>query len=199
MTRPASSRTMAANGLALPWAVGGNFKFHLNSALIAFSPFTRHDVLRKTAIFFNDSHPHTTVQCLGWLDGELLAAEIPAAVPRQRRRCPRHRLLRHHRGRLQPNKVISGDEMPTLDYDLDRILPPKTEHEAAIADFTHRLLRAGLVGIDRYVGMAGTAHALGSMVTGHDPVRSVVDPLGGCTAWRASTSPTAACSPAPAG
>ena len=26
--------------------------------------------------------------------------------------------------------------------------------------------------------MAGTAHALGSMVTGHDPVRSVVDPLG---------------------
>ena len=87
MTRPASSRTMAANGLALPCAqaVGGNFKFHLNSALIAFSPFTRHDVLRKTAIFFNDSHPHTTVQCLGWLDGELLAPRSrppsPASSP----------------------------------------------------------------------------------------------------------------------
>jgi hypothetical protein len=40
---------------------------------VAFSPFVHHDVLRKTAIFFNDEFPHTTVQCLGWLDGEIMA------------------------------------------------------------------------------------------------------------------------------
>ncbi|MFV9616909.1 MAG: FAD-dependent oxidoreductase, partial [Gammaproteobacteria bacterium] len=55
----------------LPFAslVGANFKLHLNSARLAFSPFKNHDVLRKTAIFFNQSFPHSTVQCLGWLDG----------------------------------------------------------------------------------------------------------------------------------
>jgi choline dehydrogenase-like flavoprotein len=176
---------MAANGFDLTCAkaVGGNFKFHLNSALIAFSPLIRHDVLRKTAIFFNDGHPHTTVQCLGWLDGDLLATEIPAAVPRFLANAAGARAIGFfvttEDGSSPANKVISGDgELPTLDYDLDRIPSARMEHEAAIADFTHRLLRAGLVGVDRHVGLAGTAHALGSMVTGHDPVRSVVDPLG---------------------
>ena len=61
---------------------GANFKLHINSALLAFSPFSHHDVLRKTAIFLNDAHPHTTVQCLGWLDGDLLATQLPAAVPK---------------------------------------------------------------------------------------------------------------------
>jgi choline dehydrogenase-like flavoprotein len=39
-------------------------------------------------------------------------------------------------------------------------------------------LRAGLPGVDRYLGLAGSAHALGSMVTGTDPQASVVDPDG---------------------
>lgn len=38
--------------------------------------------------------------------------------------------------------------------------------------------RAGLLGIGRYLGMAGTAHALGTMVTGTDPRTSVVDANG---------------------
>jgi choline dehydrogenase-like flavoprotein len=62
--------------------VGAKFKFHINSALLAFSPFTHHDILRKTAIFFNDKFPHTTVQCLGWVDGEIMASQLPAAVPK---------------------------------------------------------------------------------------------------------------------
>ena len=40
------------------------------------------------------------------------------------------------------------------------------------------LLNAGLAGVDRYLGLAGSAHALGSMVTGTDPEASVVDPNG---------------------
>ena len=76
---------LAANGLDATLScaamVGANFKLHLNSALVAFSPFAHHDVLRKTAIFFNDRYPHTTVQCLGWLDGEILATQLPALCP----------------------------------------------------------------------------------------------------------------------
>lgn len=62
--------------------VGANFKFHINSALLALSPFERHDVLRKTAIFFTDAYPHSNVQCLGWMDGDILATQLPAAVPK---------------------------------------------------------------------------------------------------------------------
>jgi hypothetical protein len=39
-------------------------------------------------------------------------------------------------------------------------------------------LRAGLMGVSKDTGMAGTAHALGSMVTGDDPATSVVDSNG---------------------
>ena len=40
------------------------------------------------------------------------------------------------------------------------------------------MVRAGLVGADKYMGMAGTAHALGSLVTGGDPETTVVDANG---------------------
>ena len=178
---------LAATGLdrMLPSAalVGANFKLHLNSALLAFSPFSHHDVLRKTAIFLNERYPHTTVQCLGWLDGEILATQISAAVPSIFSNAAGARAIGFfvttEDGSCLANKVISGNGMtPTLDYDLRRLPPTTAEHEAAIADFRHRLLRAGLAGVDRYVGLAGTAHALGSLVTGDDPARSVVDPSG---------------------
>jgi choline dehydrogenase-like flavoprotein len=179
---------LAATGLAatLPSAdlVGANFKLHLNSALVAFSPFTHHGVLRKTAIFFNDRHPHTTVQCLGWLDGEILATQLPGAVPQFVSNAIGARafgfFVTTEDGSHPNNRITSGgdDGIPTADYSLDRLAPAKTEHDAAIADFTRRLLRAGLAGVDRYLGLAGSAHALGSMVTGTDPRASVVDPHG---------------------
>jgi choline dehydrogenase-like flavoprotein len=171
---------------ALPCAavVGANFKLHLNSALVAFSPFAHHDVLRKTAIFFNDRYPHTTVQCLGWLDGEILATQLPGALPRFVTDTIGARafgfFVTTEDGSHPNNRIISGGEdgIPIADYSLDRLGPAKAEHETAIADFTRRLLRAGLPGVDRYLGLAGSAHALGSMVTGAHPRRSVVDPDG---------------------
>lgn len=180
---------LAANGLdaTLPCVatVGANFKLHLNSALLAFSPFADHDVLRKTAIFFNDRYPHTTVQCLGWLDGDILATQLPGAVPKFVTNAIGARafgfFVTTEDGSHPGNRIISGggdDGIPTADYSLDRLPPAKVEHDAAIADFTRRLLRAGLPGVDRYLGLAGSAHALGSMVTGTDPRTSVVDAHG---------------------
>ncbi len=78
------------------------------------------------------------------------------------------------------NRVISGGgaTRPVLDYDLQRIEPARHEHHALIRAFVVQLARAGLAGVERYAGLAGTAHAIGSLVTGDDPETSVVDPRG---------------------
>jgi choline dehydrogenase-like flavoprotein len=178
-----------ASGLraTLPCAatVGANFKLHLNSALVAFSPFSHHDVLRKTAIFLNERYPHTTVQCLGWLDGEILATQLPGAVPKFVTNAIGARafgfFVTTEDGSHPGNRIVSGGGdggIPIADYSLERLPPAQSEHSRAVADFTRRLLQTGLAGVDRYLGLAGSAHALGSMVTGTDPQTSVVDPDG---------------------
>ena len=65
-----------SGGLTLPCGdlVGANFKMHLNPAVIGFSPFHDHDILRKTAVLYNDRFPHSSMQCLGWIDGDLVLA-----------------------------------------------------------------------------------------------------------------------------
>ena len=65
-----------------------------------------------------------------------------------------------------------------MDYSLDRIPRSRREHDALIEAWIGRLLHAGLVGFEKYMGLGGTAHALGSMVAGDDPEASVVDAHG---------------------
>ena len=177
----------AATGLdhKLPCAhvVGRNFRMHINSALVAFSRFRDEDVLRKTAIFYNDKYPHSTVQCLGWLDGEILATQLPAATPEFFADMLGRRALGFfvttEDGSSPENRVLSNrGGRPVLDYELARIKPSQDEHEACIHDFDRRLLHAGFAGRSRWTGLAGTAHAVGSLVTGSDPSVSVVDPNG---------------------
>ena len=177
----------AATGLAgkLPGAalVGRNFRMHINSALIVFSTFRDPDVLRKTAIFYNDKHAHSTVQCLGWIDGELLATQLPAATPEFFTSMIGSRALGFfvttEDGSSPDNRVISNrGSRPILDYEFDRIKPSHDEHAACIHDFERGLLHAGFAGTSRWTGLAGTAHAVGTLVTGSDPARSVVDPHG---------------------
>ena len=176
---------LAATGLdrSLPCAaaVGANFKFHINSAILGFSRVRNDDVLRKTAILFNAAFPHSTVQCLGWIDGEILGTQLPAAVPAFLSRALGQRAIGFFAttedGSAAANRIVSGGEggMPMMDYDLRRLRPAASEHRTLVRAFTARLIRAGLLGVDRYTGMAGTAHALGSLVTGADPASSVVD------------------------
>ncbi|MHB1676211.1 MAG: FAD-dependent oxidoreductase [Sulfuriferula sp.] len=165
--------------------VGANFKLHLNSALLAFSPFVNQDVLRKTAVFFNDAFPHSTVQCLGWLDGEILATQLPATVPRFAANILGARaygfFVTTEDGSSIHNRIVSRnavDEFPMIDYSLERIPASVAEHESLLKAFKARLLRAGLLSVGKPMGLTGTAHALGSLVTGHDPATSVVDAHG---------------------
>ena len=165
--------------------VGANIKLHLNSALLAFSPFRQHDLLRKTAIFYHDAFPHSTVQCLGWIDGEILATQLPAAVPGFVANTLGARaigfFLTTEDGSSADNRVIThggGNGLPMLDYEHARIPASLSEHRALTHAFKTRLLSAGLVSASRPLGLSGTAHALGSLVTGSDPARSVVDAHG---------------------
>jgi choline dehydrogenase-like flavoprotein len=165
--------------------VGANFKLHVNSAMLAFYPFTNHDVLRKTAVFFNDKFPHTTVQCLGWMDGEILAPQLPAAVPKFVANSLGKRaygfFITTEDGSSPENRIIScggHGGLPVMDYEFSRIKGSEKEHHAAIRGFEKRLLEVGLAGVSKYLGLAGTAHAMGSMVTGDDPTKSVVDANG---------------------
>ncbi len=173
--------TGLAAGLPSAGVVGSNFKLHINSAVLGFSPFTHHDVLRKTAILFNDAFPHSTVQCLGWIDGDILGAQLPAAVPKFVLRAAGARAIGFfvttEDGSHADNRIVScaGTGTPVMDYDLHRIKAAHREHRRVVGAWMGRLLRAGLVGVDKYMGLAGTAHALGSLVTGRDPAQSVVD------------------------
>ncbi|MFO1128256.1 MAG: GMC family oxidoreductase [Rhodospirillales bacterium] len=170
-------------GSRLPAAamVGANFKFHINSALLGFSVFKDEDVLRKTAIFYNDAFPHSTVQCLGWIDGDILGAQLPAAVPQFVANAFGARAVGFFAttedGSSPDNRIRSGgrEGYPVMDYRLDRIRPSLDEHHACVHSFRAALLKAGLPGAERYMGMAGTAHALGSLVTGSAAAASVCD------------------------
>jgi choline dehydrogenase-like flavoprotein len=174
---------LAATGLKAAWpnadVVGANFKFHINTAILGVSPFRRHDVLRKTAILFNDAYPHSTIQCLGWMDGDIVATQLPAAVPKFAADAIGF-FATTEDGSSPENRVVSsgGAAPPQLDYDLDRIRPSRDEHHALIRSFLGRLLLSGLVGAEQYSGLAGTAHAIGTLVTGVDPRTSVVDAAG---------------------
>ncbi len=165
--------------------VGANFKCHINSALLAFSPFRTEGLLRKTAFFLNEKFPHSTVQSLGWIDGELLATQLPAAVPRFVANAAGSRAIGFfvttEDGSSGDNRVVScggHGGLPVLDYEFARIQPAYDEHHAVIGAFQSSLARARMVGVAQYVGLAGTAHAVGTLVTGTDPRQSVVDPAG---------------------
>ncbi len=163
--------------------VGAHFKLHLNSALLGFSLFPQRDVLRKTAIFFNDSFPHSSVQCLGWMDGEILSTQLPQWLPKFIVNTLGTRaygfFVTTEDGSSQDNLIIGGQgDLPKLDYEPNRIPASVAEHHAVTNAFKTRLLSAGLFGVSQRMGLVATAHALGSMVTGNDPAHSVVDAHG---------------------
>ena len=75
------------------------------------------------------------------------------------------------------NRIVSCGQagLPMMNYDLRRLKPADKERRRLVRAFIAKLIRAGLVGVDRYIGMAGTAHALGTLVTGTEPETSVTD------------------------
>ena len=176
--------TGLAERLPCAGAVGRNYKCHLLSAVLAFSATPKTDLLRKTLLLLNERLPHSSIQPLGF-DGELLSTLIPGFVPRWFARALGHRaygfFLQTEDGSDPANRVIAktnGARYPQLDYDPARLPAARAEHRRLVRDFNRSLLKIGLPAAAKAIPLAGTAHACGTLVAGHDPRTSVVNAEG---------------------
>jgi len=175
---------LGTSGLAqqLPAAanVGRNLKLHLLTAVVAVSLSRKTDVIRKTTLLLNDALPHSSIQPLGF-NGELIATLVPQVVPRVLARQIGQRaygfFLQTEDGSHADNRVSAG-AVPTMDYDATRSAPALQQHERLVTTFKRSLGKAGLLAFSERIGLAGTAHACGTLVIGTDPQRSVVDASG---------------------
>lgn len=182
-------RHLAATGLAdrLPCAhhVGRNYKFHVLTAMIAFSPRRVRDVLCKTALLTHDALPHSSVQTLGGnLAVEIVRAQAPGFVPRALVDVVAERayglFLQTEDGSHPENRVVAGEggAPPRLDYDPARLPEAVAEHARLVDTLRGQLRRLGYAAIAKPIPVTGTAHCCGTLVTGTDPATSVVDPRG---------------------
>ena len=165
--------------------IGRNYKFHLLTAMLMMTARQQTDVLRKTTVLLHDALPHSSVQPLGWIDGELLAPELPALVPNWLARMLGKRVygffLQTEDGSHPDNRVIAaanGRQLPILDYDVQRLPAALAEHRKLVRMLKRQLLANGYLGLTRPIPIAGSAHACGTLAAGQDPAQSVVDANG---------------------
>lgn len=162
--------------------IGRNYKFHLLTAMLMLTYAKQTDVLRKTTALWHEAFPHSSVQPLGWMDGELLAAELPRFVPRWLADAIGSRVygffLQTEDGSHADNRVLArakGSTLPQLDYDAARVPAARAEHKRLVGLLQRQLLSIGYVGLVKPIPVTGTAHACGTLVAGKDPATSVVD------------------------
>ena len=152
--------------------IGRNYKSHLLTAMLAFSLRPKTDVLRKTAALFHKDLPHSSVQPLGWTDGELFASEAPALLPRWLCDYVGTRVygffLQTEDGSHFDNRVLAqapGSSLPQLDYDPRRLPPALAEHHRLRRTLARQLLAVGYLPLTKTIPLAGTAHACGTLMS----------------------------------
>lgn len=162
-------------------AIGRYLKLHLLTAMVAVSGSRQTDLLRKTNLFLNHRLPHSSVQPLGF-DGELISTLIPPFAPRWLAKQIGARaygfFLQTEDGAHRDNRVYEaasqGETQAVLDYDAARSVAATREHAQLIAQLRRALAGAGMLAFSQRVGIAGTAHASGTLVAGTDPATCVV-------------------------
>jgi choline dehydrogenase-like flavoprotein/catechol 2,3-dioxygenase-like lactoylglutathione lyase family enzyme len=169
---------------SLPCAaqIGRNLKLHLLTAMVAVGATANRDLIRKTTVFGHDAFPHSSVQPLGF-DDELIANLMPRFVPARAARAIAGRsyglFLQTEDGSHPDNRVHErANGEPVMDYDSARLPAAQAEHEAFTRRLQRDLLGAGHVSFTQRIGLAGTAHACGTLAAGDDPRHSVVDASG---------------------
>ena len=177
--------TGLAKHLVAAASVGRNLKLHLLTAMVSVSVSRKRDLIRKTTVFLNERFPHSSVQPLGF-DAEVIASLIPALVPKWLARAVGARsygfFLQTEDGSSPDNRVVDAEAndttLPLLDHRDSRVAQASREHRALTRAFQLALARAGFASFTKRIGLAGTAHACGTLVCGDDPARSVVDAKG---------------------
>jgi choline dehydrogenase-like flavoprotein len=177
------TRSNLTAALPVAHSVGRNLKLHLLTAMVAVSARKQSDLVRKTTVLLNERYPHSSVQPLGF-DAELIATLIPKLVPRALAAEIGKRaygfFLQTEDGSDRRNRVLDGDGdgPPTLNYDASRTQPALREHRRFTRAFQRVLIGAGFFSFTQRIGLAGTAHACGTLPAGDDPAHAVVDANG---------------------
>ena len=160
--------------------IGRNYKRHLNSVVLAVSTRPIADRLRKTSMLFHPACPHSSVQTLGWMDGEVLAARLSDLVPQTLATAIGGRAygfwLSTEDGSAPENRVIeiNGAAYPMLDYDVARVPEAAAEHRRLWRMMRSQMLRLGFVAFIKRNQIQNTAYACGTLAAGDDPNSSVV-------------------------
>jgi choline dehydrogenase-like flavoprotein len=165
--------------------IGANLKLHLLTAMVSLGATANDDLIRKTALLTHDAYPRSSVQPLGF-DAELIATLMPKFLPRGIARTLARRaygfFLQTEDGSFAANRVheVEADGVTTsvMDYDERRDPLALAEHRGFTRAFSRALLAAGRVSFTRRIGIQGTAHVCGTLITGNDPKESVVDAQG---------------------
>jgi choline dehydrogenase-like flavoprotein len=154
--------------------------------VIAFSWRPVTDLLCKTALLLHESFPHSSVQAIGGnLAEEIVRTQLPGFVPRWASslvaRRPYGLFLQTEDGSHPDNRILAkanGSGLPQIDYDPARLPESADEHRRLRETLVRQLRSLGYVPVARAIPISGTAHACGTLVTGHDPATSVVDAEG---------------------
>ncbi len=174
------------NQLACYRHVGRHYKAHLLSLVMAFSRRPVTDLLCKTTLLLHESFPHSSVQAIGGnLAEEIVRSQVPGFVPRWASGLVARRayglFLQTEDGSHPDNRILAkanGSGLPQIDYDPDRLPEAADEHRRLRETLVGQLLSLGYLPVARAIPITGTAHACGTLVTGHDPATSVVDAEG---------------------
>lgn len=166
--------------------IGRHLKLHLLTAMLAFSARRQNDLLRKTTLLLSRRFPHSSVQPLGF-DGELIGTLLPGFLPRRFATALGQRaygfFLQTEDGSSTDNRVIAAggrvaDSHPQLDFSDTRLPAARGEHKRLVHTLQRQLFGLGYLSFVKRIGLAGTAHACGTLVAGNDPSTSVVDANG---------------------
>ena len=179
-------RYMRETGLADTAAsfdqVGRNYKCHLNSAILAIGTSRKTDVLRKTVLMLHPDFPHSTMQTLGWMDGEIVGSQLSGLVPSFVAGMLGARAygfwITTEDGSSPDNRVRAagkGVDLPTIDYDTHRLPPAVHQHNRLWRALRGHFLGLGLAAFIKPIPLEGTAHACGTLATGQTPADSVID------------------------
>ena len=165
--------------------IGRNYKFHLLTAMLMLSASRKTDLLRKTTVMTHDDFLHSSMQPLGWMDGELLGPELPGFFPRWLANMIGTRVygffLQTEDGSHPDNRVIAESDTggtPHLHYNQNRIPASADEHKRFVRKLQRDLLSIGYIGLTKSIPITGSTHSCGTLVAGNDPQTSVVDRKG---------------------
>lgn len=167
-------------------SVGRNYKFHVLTAMLAFSHRPVTDVLSKTVLLTHDAFAHSTLQTLGGsLARQIVLTQAPGLVPNALIEPFARRavglFLQTEDGSHPEQRVVANTgwpPRPRIDHDQARLPAAYAEHRQFTRAVRNQMLRLGYLPVTRAIPISGTAHACGTLVSGNDATTSVVDAEG---------------------